>query len=331
MDRRRLVVIGGDAAGMSAASQARRRRGPDELDIVAFERGRATSYSACGIPYWISGVVEHEEQLVSRSPETAPAQPHRRPHAHRGRSASTSRAAMCGPATSTRAASTTSRYDDLVYAAGSVPDAAAGPGYRRSRRVRRADPRRRRRTARRAHRGRAPGRDRRRRLHRLEVAEACQVRGLQVTVVDRSPTPVGTFDPDIGEFIADAVRGLGIDLVLGDAVAEIVTDPDGRAAARAHRVRASAAGRPRRARAGRAAQRRARPRGRDPARPVGRHRRRPPHAHPGRRACGRRATASSRSTGCPASGSWWRWARTPTSRAGWRGSTSAAATPRSPA
>lgn len=40
----RLVVIGGDAAGMSAASQAKRRR--PELDIVVFERGPHTSYSA---------------------------------------------------------------------------------------------------------------------------------------------------------------------------------------------------------------------------------------------------------------------------------------------
>jgi len=63
------------------------------------------------------------------------------------------------------------------------------------------------------------------------VAEACQVRGLAVTVVDRSPTPVGMFDPDIGTFIADAVRGLGIELVLADAVSEIATDADGRACA----------------------------------------------------------------------------------------------------
>jgi NADPH-dependent 2,4-dienoyl-CoA reductase/sulfur reductase-like enzyme len=53
----RLLVVGGDAAGMSAASQPRRRRGPDELEIVAFERGRYTSYSACGIPYLVGGVV----------------------------------------------------------------------------------------------------------------------------------------------------------------------------------------------------------------------------------------------------------------------------------
>ena len=40
----------------------------------------------------------------------------------------------------------------------------------------------------------------------LEIAEACRVRDLEVTVVDRSATPIGTFDPDVGEFIAEAVR-----------------------------------------------------------------------------------------------------------------------------
>jgi NADPH-dependent 2,4-dienoyl-CoA reductase/sulfur reductase-like enzyme len=44
MSKKRLVVIGGDAAGMSAASQAKRRC--PELEIVVFERGPHTSYSA---------------------------------------------------------------------------------------------------------------------------------------------------------------------------------------------------------------------------------------------------------------------------------------------
>lgn len=43
MSKERLVVIGGDAAGMSAASQAKRRR---NVDIVVFERSPHTSYSA---------------------------------------------------------------------------------------------------------------------------------------------------------------------------------------------------------------------------------------------------------------------------------------------
>ena len=44
MSKERLIIIGGDAAGMSAASQARRRN--PELEIIAFERGTFTSYSA---------------------------------------------------------------------------------------------------------------------------------------------------------------------------------------------------------------------------------------------------------------------------------------------
>ncbi len=63
----RLVVIGGDAAGMSAASQARRRK-PD-LEIVAFERSGWASYSACGEPYHIAGYVDPLERLVARKPK----------------------------------------------------------------------------------------------------------------------------------------------------------------------------------------------------------------------------------------------------------------------
>ena len=62
----RLVVIGGDAAGMSAAMQVRRRQ-PDR-EIVVLERGRWTSYSACGIPYLVGGVVDDLDDLVVRSP-----------------------------------------------------------------------------------------------------------------------------------------------------------------------------------------------------------------------------------------------------------------------
>jgi NADPH-dependent 2,4-dienoyl-CoA reductase/sulfur reductase-like enzyme len=63
----RLVVVGGDAAGMSAASQARRLR-PD-LEIVAFERGSHVSYSACGEPYYVGGLVDSVDRLVVRTPE----------------------------------------------------------------------------------------------------------------------------------------------------------------------------------------------------------------------------------------------------------------------
>ena len=65
----RMVVVGGDAAGMSAATQARKRRPSQELEIVAFERGRHTSYSACGLPYYAGDVVKDWRDLVARTPE----------------------------------------------------------------------------------------------------------------------------------------------------------------------------------------------------------------------------------------------------------------------
>lgn len=64
----KLVVVGGDAAGMSAASQARRRRPASDLEIVAFERSSWVSYSACGEPYHVAGYVDPLERLVARSP-----------------------------------------------------------------------------------------------------------------------------------------------------------------------------------------------------------------------------------------------------------------------
>lgn len=63
----RLVVIGGDAGGMAAAASARRQ--DPSLDVVALERGRWTSYSACGIPYLIGGEVKALEDLVVRRPQ----------------------------------------------------------------------------------------------------------------------------------------------------------------------------------------------------------------------------------------------------------------------
>ena len=128
MSRERLVVIGGDAAGMSAASQARKRRAADDLEIVAFERGRATSYSACGIPYWIGGAVPEEAQLIARTPEQ-----------HRANDIDL-RMRTEVVAIDVEARRVTARdletgrsydepYDQLVYATGSVPMRPRAAGF----------------------------------------------------------------------------------------------------------------------------------------------------------------------------------------------------------
>ena len=62
-----FVVIGGDAAGMSAASKA--KRDDPDLEVVVFEMGEWVSYGACGLPYYIKGEIQSLEDLVSVTPE----------------------------------------------------------------------------------------------------------------------------------------------------------------------------------------------------------------------------------------------------------------------
>ncbi|WP_405515837.1 FAD-dependent oxidoreductase [Streptomyces canus] len=226
--RERLVVIGGDAAGMSAASQARRLKGPDELEIVAFERGHFTSYSACGIPYWVGGEVTEPDQLIARTPEE-----------HRERDIDlrmrtevmeidVGRQRVRARDLESGAESWTS-YDKLVIATGARPIRPDMPGVD------------------------APG------VHGVqtlddgqalidtlahtrgrtavvvgagyigvEMAEALINRGYEVTVVNRGSEPMSTLDPDMGRLVHEAMEGLGITMVDDAAVTKVLTGEDGR-------------------------------------------------------------------------------------------------------
>jgi NADPH-dependent 2,4-dienoyl-CoA reductase/sulfur reductase-like enzyme len=62
----RLVVIGGGAAGMSAASAA--RRVDPGLEVVVCEAGSFAAYGMCGIPYFLGGVVPRAENLLAHPP-----------------------------------------------------------------------------------------------------------------------------------------------------------------------------------------------------------------------------------------------------------------------
>lgn len=60
---KRIVVIGGVAAGMSAASKARILR--SDIEILVFEKSGYISYGACGLPYLISDLIKSPEDLVA--------------------------------------------------------------------------------------------------------------------------------------------------------------------------------------------------------------------------------------------------------------------------
>jgi NADPH-dependent 2,4-dienoyl-CoA reductase/sulfur reductase-like enzyme len=62
-----FVVVGGDAAGLSAASKFVRER-RDDRDVVVFERGSWVSYAHCGTPYYVKGEVATLLEMTSLSP-----------------------------------------------------------------------------------------------------------------------------------------------------------------------------------------------------------------------------------------------------------------------
>ena len=67
MAGRRIVIVGGVAGGMSAATRLRRL--DEEASIVVLERSGHVSYANCGLPYFVGGVIEDEEDLLLQTPE----------------------------------------------------------------------------------------------------------------------------------------------------------------------------------------------------------------------------------------------------------------------
>ncbi len=63
----KFVVIGGDAAGMSAASKA--KRNDKATEVIVLEKTQDVSYSACGLPYNIADTRRGMEELVVRTAE----------------------------------------------------------------------------------------------------------------------------------------------------------------------------------------------------------------------------------------------------------------------
>ncbi|MHB8718657.1 MAG: FAD-dependent oxidoreductase [Candidatus Dormibacteria bacterium] len=223
----RLVVIGSDAAGMSAASQARRRRGPENLEIAAFERGHHTSYSACGIPYFVAGVVGDVDALVARRPEVFRDQLAIDVH-------------LCAEAVDidvgrrlvrVRALDTGHErdepFDHLMVATGATPVRPLLPGSEAQGifGVQTLDDGE-------AVRCFVAAESPRRAVVvgggyiGLEMAEALVMRGLQVTLVTAGSQPMTTLDPDMGSHVADALAAVGVRLILGQRVEGFDTSAD---------------------------------------------------------------------------------------------------------
>jgi NADPH-dependent 2,4-dienoyl-CoA reductase/sulfur reductase-like enzyme len=228
---RRLAIVGGDAAGMSAASTAKRR--DPALEVVAFERGPYTSYSACGIPYYVGGLFDDSDRLISRSPEE-----------HRANGIEVhARTEVVGIDLAARTLAVRDHqtgeergegFDELVLATGAEAVPPPIPGADATAPVRTVDA---------AERFRAALRRGGDHHHAvvigggyigIEMAEALVQRDIPTTLVEALPQLMSTLDADMAAHVQDAAEGIGVRVLVGTAVEEVLLDDDG--APRAVRV-----------------------------------------------------------------------------------------------
>ena len=64
----KIVIVGGVAGGMSAATRLRRLK--EDAEIVVFEKGPYVSFANCGLPYYLSGEISERENLLVQTPES---------------------------------------------------------------------------------------------------------------------------------------------------------------------------------------------------------------------------------------------------------------------
>ncbi|MBI5280884.1 MAG: FAD-dependent oxidoreductase [Candidatus Solibacter usitatus] len=205
----RLVIVGGVAAGLSAASRARRvDRG---LEIVVLEKGGRISYGACGLPYLVEGQVSSLDELTVHTPEFF-----ERERDIRIRTGCEVASVAHAKREVVLASGERVRYDRLVWAAGARPAANV-----RGERVFTLH------NDRDAERLQAFLRERRPRTAAvvgggyigLEMATALRARGLAVTLYHDGLTLLNREEPWLTEKVSERLQSCGVTLRLNAAVA----------------------------------------------------------------------------------------------------------------
>ena len=64
----KIIIVGGVAGGMSAATRLRRLM--EDAEITIFEKGPFVSFANCGLPYYVSGEIANRDSLLVQTPES---------------------------------------------------------------------------------------------------------------------------------------------------------------------------------------------------------------------------------------------------------------------
>lgn len=213
----RVVIVGGVAGGMSTA--ARLRRLDNDASITVLEQSGHVSFANCGLPYFVGGLIEEEDDLTLQTPEQLFARFRLDVSVNcevtaidRVRHRVTTRSTITG-------AESAVDYDKLVLSMGAAPVRPPIPGYDRVRSLRTVEdaallasdvtvaPS----TAVVIGAG----------FIGLEMAENLVGQGIHVTVVEASPQVLPPLDPEMAILVADELVAHGVDVRTGATVTSV--------------------------------------------------------------------------------------------------------------
>ncbi len=214
---KRVVIVGGVAGGMSAATRLRRLR--NDLEIIVLERSNYVSYANCGLPYYVGGVIEKESSLLLQTPESL----HSR---FRLDVRVANEVISINPESKSLQVKDLAKntayeltYDKLVLSPGATPIVPPLPGVERAMTLRTVE-------------------DVEAIVSKVsakpstavvigggfigvEIAENLIHKGIKTSIVEASDQVLAPLDPEMATLVAKEMRSKGVDLYLGVSASEI--------------------------------------------------------------------------------------------------------------
>lgn len=211
----RVVIVGGVAGGMSAATRLRRLDA--DMDIVVLERSGFVSYANCGLPYYVGGVIKDQASLLLQTPESLDAR--FRLDVRTGSEVTDIDSGSRTLQVVHEAGRYELGYDVLILSPGAQPIVPPIPGIERAHTLRTVE-------------------DVTRIAAAVDAAPAAAVvigggfigvesaenlihRGVPTSIVEAAPQLLGPLDPEMAALVHDQVRMHGVGLHLADSVSRI--------------------------------------------------------------------------------------------------------------
>jgi len=213
----KIVIIGGVAGGMSAAT--RMRRLDAEAEITVIEKSGHVSYANCGLPYYVGGVIEEEEALLLQTPASLHAR-------FRLDVRIASEVISIDPVNKSvvvlnehTAQNYTLAYDKLVLSPGASPVVPPIPGIERAMTLRTVEDVEKifNRVAQKPESAVVIGGG----FIGVEIAENLIHKGIKTSVVEAAPQVLAPLDPEMASLVAQEMTKNGVDLYLGASAQSI--------------------------------------------------------------------------------------------------------------